>query len=62
MRHPLNPIFISHPKRALIVADLQPKTDKKFSSFYKIRLPKIETTTPGQQEEDVTKTFKTKQS
>ena len=58
-RHPHNPIFISRPKCNPIVADLQPKKDKKFSTFYKIRLPKIQSTTPGQQEEEVTKTFKT---
>ena len=55
--HPLNPIFISHPKQNPITKEANLKSDKKYESFYKIRLPKIQSNTPGLQEEEVTKSF-----
>ena len=57
--HPLNPIFISRPKRSPSTKEATFKTDKKFETFFKIRLPKIQSNTPGPQEEEVTKAFQT---
>ena len=57
--HPLNPIFISRPKCSPTTKEVTFKTDKKFESFFKIRLPKIQSNTPGPQEEEVTKAFQT---
>ena len=57
--HPLNPIFISRPKRTPNTKEATFKTDKKYESFFKIRLPKIQSNTPGPQEEEVTKSFQT---
>ena len=57
--HPLNPIFISRPKHNPNTKEAVFKTDKKYESFFKMRLPKIQSNTPGPQEEEVTKTFQT---
>ena len=57
--HPTNPIFISKPLRNPYVESLTEamKAKKKFCTYIKIRLPKIQSGVPAEQESEATASF-----
>ena len=57
--HPLNPIFISRPKRTVQPDSIQGvlKNCRKYTTFIKIRLPKVMSEAPNEQETEVTTAF-----
>ena len=52
--HPLNPIFISRPKRTVQPDSIQGvlKNRRKYTTFIKIRLPKVKSGAPNEQTGD----------
>ena len=61
MAHPTNPIFISKPLCNPYGENLTEamKAKKKFCTYIKIRLPKIQSGVPAEQETEVTSSFGT---